>query len=233
MLSRRSFIKALAAVGGVLLLPLDRLGGRVAPVAEAQEPTVGELYEGFLLLPEGASVPSLVKYPALGTPIFGEVPAGYKRGARIAVASAMESEQALAKACGFPIYTLKTLPSGARARKPLLTRYSSGEPFWAATSFESLDPQRQQWETTIGVCAGRVFPRPYPIRSAGVREPGVPASVPEKVSFLPSPGVMVPTARGFVFAWIESEVLYRATIELGGPRDEAIGLLGNLVRVTG
>ncbi len=232
MISRRSFIKGLAAAAGVVLLPLDRVAGRQMR-AQSEAAATGELYAGFMLLPEGAPEPSLVKHPVLGIPIFGEVPAEHKGKARVAMVSAAESEQALAKACGFPIYTMKVLPSGLRARKPELTRYSSGELFWATTSFESLDPQRQQWETTVGICAQREFPRPFPIWSEGVREPGGPSIVPEKVGFLPSPGVMVPTPHGFVFFWIESEVLYRATIELGGSRDEAIGLLGNLVRTTG
>ena len=106
MLSRRKLMKGLAALGGLLLSPLDRFGGRGA-LARAQtvEPAVGDLYEGFLILPMEARIPSLVTFPEPGVPIFCGVGADRGGPKTTAVIESLPSMTELANRVPFPVYT--------------------------------------------------------------------------------------------------------------------------------
>ncbi|NBD35313.1 MAG: hypothetical protein GVY30_04865 [Chloroflexi bacterium] len=75
------------------------------------------------------------------------------------------------------------------------------------------------------------FPRPFPLWSSDPVEPGGPAVVLEKVDFLPSPGIMVTTRRGYVFHWIENDVLYTLITEFDPSREEAFALVPSLALV--
>jgi len=66
MLTRRSFFKFLGAVGFYALTPLRRFFPQ-SPI-EASYLQTGELFADFLLLPEGAILPSFVQYPKLPMP---------------------------------------------------------------------------------------------------------------------------------------------------------------------
>lgn len=110
MITRRSFVRALAAMAGTLLVPLDRLAGHpMVPVVQAQAPAAGELYEGSLLLPEGTPMPSFVKSSKYGIPRFGEATPGTG-----AVTADLGSAEELAAKIGVPVYTLGRLPEGLR-----------------------------------------------------------------------------------------------------------------------
>jgi hypothetical protein len=57
------------------------------------------------------------------------------------------------------------------------------------------------------------FPYPVPIWENEPVEPDGPGVLPEKVDFLPVPGVMVKTQSGYVFHWIENDILHTIVFE--------------------
>ena len=234
MLTRRDFIKILAAMSGsVLLSPLSRLKGLYSFNGESsleqsatlpQTSPLGEFYAGFLLLPDGAPVPPTVKYPERGMPAFCGVGAGRDGPEPTAVITSFSTVTDLAREVAFPVYTLSTLPGGLRLAGANLIRHETGEVFAAVVDFQSQNRRSRDLETTVSIWAQPEFPRPFPLWSSDPVEPGGPAVILEKVSFLPSPGVMVATPQGAVFHWIKDDILYTLIAELGLSYQETLTL---------
>ncbi len=225
MLSRRSLLKTLAAVGSALLLPVDKLAKLRSPFpAQPEAPSEGDLYAGFLLLPSGAAVPSFVKYPVPGIPRVGDPNP-------TAVTRFFDTPLALAKATRFAVYSPSRLPAGFRAGSAYLVEHDTGEAFGAGVGFEWYNGVANTWECTLSIWAQPAFPRPYPLWSSDPGEPGAPAVVLERVTFLPSPGIMVSTPVGYAFHWIWEGVLYTMRAEYGPSREEAIDLASSLAPI--
>lgn len=239
MLTRRNFIKFLAVVGsGVLLPPLNKLrwldlfNQHVSwgPPETLLPPTssLGEIYAGFLLLPDGAPVPPNVKYPERGMPTFCGVGAGHGGPVPTAVSQSFSTAAEMAREVDFPVYIFSKLPERLRQAGATLIRYETGEVFAALVDFQSHNGRSGDWETTVSIWAQPEFPRPFPLWSSEPVEPGGPAVALEKVDFLPSPGVMVTTRQGAVFHWIRNDVLYTLIAEPGPSHEEALALVSLL-----
>ncbi len=231
MLTRRDFIKMLVAVGGPMLLPFSRQK-RLYPLLEQsttfpQSFLVGELYAGFLLLPDGAPVPPIVKYPERGVPTFCGVGAG--RNGPTAITRSFSAVGELAREVSFPIYTPGKLPEGLRLARASLIQHETGEIFAAVVDFQSRESSSDDdWETTVSVWAQPEFPRPFPLWSSQPVERGGPAVILAKVDFLPSPGIMVVTRKGAVFHWIRNDILYTLIAESGLSGEETLALVSSL-----
>jgi hypothetical protein len=87
-----------------------------------------------------------------------------------------------------------------------------------------LDSQRR----TIRLLAKPEFLRPYPLRSSKPLEPGGPTVTLQKVDFLPTPGVMILTQEGYIFHWIENDILYTLYANLPEPLPQVQALLSQL-----
>jgi len=235
MLTRRDFIRILVAVGGsVVLSPLNSLKRLYSFNEESsleqsatlhQTSSLGELYAGFLLLPDGATVPPTVKYPERGMPTFCGVGAGQDGLEPTAVIKSFSAVTDLAREVDFPVYTLSKLPEGLRLAGANLIQHKTGEIFAAVVDFQSHNKRSGDWETTVSIWAQPEFPRPFPLWSSDPVEPGGPAVILEKVGFLPSPGIMVVTQQGAVFHWIKNDILYTLGAELGLSRRETLALV--------
>lgn len=105
-----------------------------------------------------------------------------------------------------------------------LIRHETGEVFAAVVDFQSQNRRSRDLETTVSIWAQPEFPRPFPLWSSDPVEPGGPAVILEKVSFLPSPGVMVATPQGAVFHWIKDDILCTLIAELGLSHQETLTL---------
>lgn len=251
-LSRRAFIKWLSAISGVVVAKMAGLvpevqaapptgrfrqegsGGNktgVGTIRANPEVIEGELYEGFLLLPEGAPVPATVMQSKLGIPIVCGVGVGRGGPEPTAIVESVSSAIDLPNKTQFPIYTFSKLPSQIRSASATLIRHSSGEVFTSSVDFQTYNKNNGVWETTISIWAQPDFPRPLPLWSSTPAELGGPAVVLEKVDFLPSPGIRVTTDNGYVFHWIENDIFYTFVAENILAREEATKLIGLLTRI--
>lgn len=221
----------------------------------------GELYAGFLLLPEGAPpVPMSANPPPAGTAplIMEQLPGGPQP---TAVLKQFSAAQDLAKAVSFPIYTLQQAPAGTRPGSAWLESVASGPIFSASVSFQSYDAQHGIWLDNVSVAAFPNSPSPYPFRlssgqpignklvapqplkappppapppappgspASGVPQPVYTVAAPEKVSYLPSPGILWPTGLGYLFLWIRNGVLYRLQVENSPTAQQAQSIASSL-----
>jgi len=207
MVTRRDFVRTMAMVGvSALLIPLDKSewlesveqlpkGSSLHPLS-FQEPSGGELYGGFLLLPDGAPVPPIVRYPARGIPIVCGVGVGRGGPNPTAVSKQLDTATDLANEVDFPVYTLKECVKELRPSGANLIKYETGQVFAAAVDFQSYSKQAAKWETTASIWAQPDFPRPFPLWASDPVEPDGPAVVLEKTDALPTPGIMVATQLG-------------------------------------
>jgi hypothetical protein len=214
MLTRRDFIKFLSLVGASTLSPLRRFL-RLTSLEEAshQQEDTGELYADFLLLPEGAAVPNFVQYPKVPMPKLCGVGAESEDTRSDAVIHFFENHEEVAQKMIFPIYLLSPLPDGLRQGKAFSLSLDSGEFHSLSLSYEAFNIETQYWENVASFWMFAQFPRPYPLWTAGPVEVDGPSVRYEKVDFLPVSGIKVRTQEGFVFYWVEQDVLYTFTLE--------------------
>lgn len=233
MFTRRDFIKVMGWLGGIILTPLGRLRRwESTDLARADAPPEGELYAGFLLLPEGTPIPPMVSPSELGVPIMCGVGVGRGGPHPTAVTKYMNTHHDLAQEVSFPVYTFYKLPGHLRAAGAHLIKHETGEVFSAAVNFDSYNLEAREWEEgTVSISADPDFPRPFPLWSSNPVEPGGPATTLEKVDFLPAPGIMVVTQDGYVFHWIENEILFTMVMEHTPSLEEARSLARSLVMV--
>jgi len=266
----RAVVAGALAVAARFLPPIGRL--RTLPsVPLAQGQAAGELYAGFLLLPEDAHVPATVKPPPAGTtPIMEHLPGGPQPTGTI---KQLASAQDLAKALPFPLYTLRQVPPGLRRGAAWLQQGGSGLTYMASVTYQSYNSEHGVWLDNVSISALPNFPSPYPFWSTtrGLpanavtapqnisvlpapgkdgppkridpkQFPGLPTPAgptpslrtiaPEKVSYLPSPGILWPTGLGYLFLWIKDGVLYRLQVENKPTAQEAQAIAGLLTIVS-
>jgi hypothetical protein len=188
---------ALAALALLRRLP----GGSPMARPEKDPPTppatgAGELWEGFVLLPEGAPIPPFVT--CAPAPILcqtdGSPEAEALRGEILPV---QDLNEARARS-SLPLYQ----PVGMPLHQGRIIRFQQGgSVFSVMLDFGLKEPEVRLW-------ARPIYPRPYPIWP--VRHPDQPERLiqPEKISFTPAPGVLLPTADGYMVQWIERSILY-------------------------
>lgn len=176
-LNRRRILKALGITGAVVVLPASQFYRSAgAPEALAQTST-GELYGGFLLLSEGASVPLTVRSPMVGTsPIFEQLPGG---AAANATTIDLPSVADVAAAVSFPIYSLSRVPPTLRQQAGSLVRNVFGQVLSAAVSYNRLTAWQGRTvpEVSVGIIAQPHFPRPFPVPTMWGLFPRTPISL--------------------------------------------------------
>jgi len=218
-------------MGGALLYPFQWLGRAQAAVSpQAELPPGAELYEGFLLLPEGTQLPILVQSPNYGPPIVCGVGQESEMSERAGVTQVVDTAEELAKAMGFPVYELNPVPDGLRAIGGSLLRHAHGAVYGGSIGYETYDSNFEIWESTVTLGAQFDFARPFPLWSSRSKKPRDRATVLEKVDYLPSPGIKVETRRGNVFFWIEDNILYTLVAEHNKNIKAAQQLISSLVK---
>jgi len=209
MFNRRDVLKKSAVLAGTLsLLGLDRLSAK----ADTGGPDAGELYEGFLLLPQGTQSPPQVVYPVPGPPVV----CGVSGGKATAVAKPFERHDLLRKESGIPLYAVNNLPPSIQPDGGYLIEQEWGSVFLALLGYKVQDSSTGLWEAGMSLTAQPTFPRPFPFWY-GPSPTGVDGIArglwPVKVSFLPAPGLQVTSTLGQSFYWISRNVLYTLKIE--------------------
>ncbi len=233
MLTRREILKTIGTSGVVLGTPLSRLF-RASSSADAAgasaDPAAGELYAGFLLLPDGAPVPSTVQPSRFGTPIVCGL------GGKPATARSMHygTHTEVAKNAAVPLYSPSHLPPTLRPAGGDIIEYEWGGVFTASLDFETYQSDSNTWGGgEVSLWAETEFPRPYPFWMTSIA--GVP---PKKVGFLPAPGLQVASGMGssgrrlgYTFYWIDNGFLHWLRVENYSSEDEAQALATTLTRL--
>lgn len=214
MLTRRDFIKFLGITGAISLTPLRRILHFNSQVEDSiQQDQIGELYADFLLLPEGAAVPNFVQYSKAPMPRLCGVGIENKEARPDAVVHFFETHEEMAHKIDFPIYYLSPLPDDLRQGKAFSLSFDNGELHSLSMGYEAFNKETQYWENIVSFWMFKQFPRPFPLWIEDPVEVGGPSVFYEKVDFLPAPGIKVRTQEGFVFYWVEKDVLCTLTLE--------------------
>jgi hypothetical protein len=229
MITRRDFIKTMSLLSGAVLTPVHWLGkwAGVQP-AQAEELEVGELYAGFVLLPEGARVPEFVRQPRLGIPNFCGV--GDSTGP-LASTTSFKTDQDLANNVTFPIYTIKEQPMFLVQNDIYVTKHPTGEIYCTTICFSDSQTNNEIGKWKVYLWAYPDFPQPYPLWSSEPVESDNPFITLDKVAFLPQPGIISPTADGYAVYWIERDVLYYVLLEPVPDFQYAQTILENLSQI--
>jgi hypothetical protein len=217
MITRRDFIKTVSLLSGAVLAPVRWLGkwAGVQPAQGEEPPEQGELYAGFVLLPEGALAPPFSKCASAPILCVAHDKDDPKVEAFRGETLWFNSIEELTSNLSFQTYVPTSLPANIEFVNTYLVRFvGSKEIFKARIDFGFLE----NMHPLIGLSAQPIFPQPLPIWP-----------VYEKVDFTPTPGVMLPTAEGHVFQWIKEDILYTLMVEYDQHRDVAVNIAKSLV----
>lgn len=239
MLTRRNFVRMMGIWGGVALAPLGGLVRRMSSsFADTEPPPAGELYAGFVLLPRNAPIPSFVQ--CAPAPILCQV-SGDERDpvvmAHRAETSWFDSVEGLTGNISLPIYVPALLPAGMVFINGCIISFAqSGRVFEARMDFGLPDSH----QPLVSVWARPMFPQPYPVWSvdappfyesqARPEQDEITIS-PEKVSFTPVQGLMLPTAQGHLLHWIRHDILYTLVVEHDQQRSTVEDIAKTLVEI--
>jgi hypothetical protein len=216
MFNRRDFIKFMSLMGGVVLNPFQRFGNWSGLAADMiEETSVGELYGGFVLLPEGAPKPIFVQDEQYGLPNFcGAFDEG-RLGKITGFYSPQNTLTDLTNKVEHPIYALSNAPDGLRYSGAGLVVHENGSVICGDITYEAFDPQIDIWYTAVSVWFYLDHPRPVPLWQEGnAGHKDLYGSL-EKVDFLPGGGgVMVQTRLGFSWHWVMQDVYYALNADL-------------------
>lgn len=212
MISRRNFIKWMGSIGAVLLTPIRHLSKSV-PIDTTQDEQLGELYAGFVLLPENAPIPSFVTMPKVGIPNMCGVGQADGVPSPKAVTEKYGSVEQLSNAVNFPIYRPNVLPGNFRQGTFHIMRHETGEIYSTDIGYEEFNSKANRWQCNISLSALPDYIRPMPLWSSNPVEPGGPSNILEKTDILPSPGIQIKTQTGYVFYWIQEDIFYTMIID--------------------
>ncbi len=214
---------ALAALALLRRLP----GGLPMARPENAPPTppatgAGEVWEGFVLLPEGAPIPSFVT--CAPAPILCQTDGSPEAEALRGETLTFPNLEPLRPLLRFPLYGLSRLPPGIEGPSAALTRFRhSGQVFSV-----SLNWGDREGVPRIRLIAQPIYPSPYPVWPVYWPERPEEPIFPEKVFFTPKPGLLLPSARGHLVLWQEAGVLYTLIAEHDPHREAAIALVRSL-----
>lgn len=209
MISRREFIKLAGTLGGLFLVPVGRVGRWFpANAADVGLLSEGELYAGFLLLPEGASLPAFVEP--------GQTIALHRPGENPGRVELFNTLEEWRNQVTFPLYVPSELPPGFQFSGAGITRHQRSGAIWnAMLSFGNPQSKNDEQISHISLVATLEYPRPVPVWP--VHDPHLPGEVivnPRKVAWpTTTPGVMLPSAQGNIVQWIDNDIHYMLVAE--------------------
>jgi hypothetical protein len=202
---RRLLRQSLALAGLALLRRIP--GGTHAPRTAGSAPPrlgpgEGELWEGFVLLPEGAPLPSFVS--CAPAPILCQTDSSPEAEALRGETLTFTELAPLRSLIRFPLYGPSRLPPGIVWQGATVTRFArSGEVFSVSLNFGD-----GEGAPRIRVIAQPMYPSPYPVWPVYAPDRPEEPIFPEKVFFTPRPGLLLPSAQGHLALWIEQNTLY-------------------------
>lgn len=238
--SRRQFLKGtLGMLGGAMTAQATRFfpelqaalaqtGNPSVPPAQLPEQLeVGELYGGFLLLPDDTPVPSFVQYPVSGPPVFCGVGDNPTPSVRM---QSFPTVNDVANRVNFSAYTIDSVLNNMKQIGCWLISQPTDDVYCTTVWFGNKNITDKDLECSISIWTYPEFPRPYPLWYDSHIDNDVHTEL-EKVEFLPTPGIRVTTRTGFVFYWIENNILNNLIVESTLDVDEAQKIVDSLRKI--
>lgn len=239
--SRRQFLKGM--IGGFGAIITTRLGGifpegqlvnTQAPRSVSQgQVEQSEFYAGFVLLPDiDTPVPSYVQIPPSIILHDGDIedPA---TGNMVTFSELQE----LAAYVPFPLYVPMELPEGIEFMGGEVVEFANTQDIYEARALYGTHNTNQSTkDISIVVSAKYEYPQPFPVwpsRGQAPQPDDQGQILPEKVSFTPSPGVLLPNAIGHQIHWLQEgdNVAYTLLAEHDPSRGAAEQLARSLVTI--
>lgn len=117
-----------------------------------------------------------------------------------------------------PLYMLGDLPLTSELDKVYLYHNEAGEMISAFVRYFLYESNSA---TTVAILANRDFSKPFPVfptHEWNYDESKDPIlKLPEKVSYTPAPGLVIPSVYGFTTKWIANDTLYSVVVEGQAP----------------
>jgi hypothetical protein len=230
MLTRRDFIKFVSSISAMLLPPIHRFGKGLSSNGYTQEQSTGELFSGFILLPEDALIPDFVRFPVV--PDYdrcGMVSGGNNSTGEI-VMEYLDNIQYTKGQVNFALYDFAKLPDGLRKGTVAITRDRTGNILEITIPYE-LAVSTDEWITPISL---KVLPntyQPYPLWFSNPAVFNEPNMILEKADYLPTHGIKTDSREGYLCFWIENGVLYQLIAEPSPTGQDARSLANLLEKV--
>ncbi len=221
---RRDFLRRAtgALAGWIALRGLGPNAETAAPTPPPPTDREGELWEGFLLLPPGAPIPQWI--PCTPAPILCQTADPQAEAELRGDTHPMEPLEAWLPRLNFPLYWPTPPPPGLEFQGAWATVFrKSGAIFSVSLAFGE-----PGGEPRVRLVAQPLYPRPYPVWPVYRPERPEEPIWPEKVSFTPRPGLLLPSVRGHLALWQEAGVLYTLIAEHDPHREAAIALIRSL-----
>lgn len=163
MISRRQFIQRVGLLGGILLTPLGRLARRYSQEPTEEEPQPeGEIYAGFVLLPEGAAVPDFVRKAPI--PIFGGIEGDSQNEVMfldaVGITESFSSIADVSKVITFPLFVFESAPRGMNFLQGYVDRFEASLKVWAVNLFYGY---KNDEIPRMSLYAIPRFPKPFPV----------------------------------------------------------------------
>ena len=179
----------------------------------------GELYEGFLFLELREPIPDDVVQ--VRPPITHNSPAPSLTGETFQT----DSIETLIQQLDFSMYVPKRLPLGATIVETTVFRFVESKQVYRGMVTYGVEGAGMP---SVAIWGQPMHHQPFPVWPVFSSEKGDFVS-PEKVAFTPSPGVMLPSAEGFLMLWQANSVLYWLFVENGASRAQAIEIAKSLL----
>lgn len=219
-----SFIGAIIALKTPQFLKQNQAVSSMQPQSTQYQDEVGELYHGFVLLPD-------IDSPA---PSYVNRPQTYERSS-----ISFSNEEDLRKAVPFGLYKV----SSKYSQLPLLNAQQSrveddGATAGATINYGQLAYFSEDLEVdriiSLIVYNKPHYPSPYPIRPVHEfnRETGeTDLRVPEKVRVGTAFEILLPSSNGYVAHWIDKGILYTLAVEDSTSKETMMQILDDLLEI--
>jgi hypothetical protein len=237
--TRRRVVQFLALGGAVIATPIGMLGNMLR--VNAQTCSHGELYGGFLLLAQGASLPSCVQPPSKPAPsMCGAEEPGQPWTPPTAVTEAFATPAELAAVADYVVYQLGALPTGLELGGVDLVKQPTGEHYEATVRYQAFDPELGDWATVVTITTSVDTQRPYPLWTHSPEQEGDEDITLVKVGYTPELGIFVQSAGQttgdcdlcpFKFMWTRDGVLYTMSDQYSHTFAGAVALVSAVVAV--
>ncbi len=221
-LTALGFKYSLAQEGGATTyLPLVQTNGNAVNSASFN----GEVFAGFVLLPENAPIPAFVEDYKHGVPHMCGAHDSTQSVDASSVDSAVVNEPhtlnlevsdavALSLEAKAPAYIVSGLDDSLLSPNISIVKHADGQLWGSWTVYESKRPKGNHPHQPVSILAQYDFPKPMPLWASASPEKGVPSVILEKISVTPDKdGVLIRGIDGYTLHWIDESVYYTLTVD--------------------